>query len=200
MLVRHFDETDPEPSDGWLAEQAALGSTDALAVLYERYGRVVVSFATRMLGDRDSGEELLQEVFVRVWRQAGTYSADRGSFVTWILSITHNLAIDTIRKRQRRPQRADSADPFLMLANVADSGPPVERQVEMSQLGQVVRSAIATLPDTQRQAIEMAYFRGLTQREIAAELGDPLGTVKTRMRLGMQKLREYLEQHEVELP
>ncbi|HYI23812.1 MAG TPA: sigma-70 family RNA polymerase sigma factor [Thermomicrobiales bacterium] len=198
--MRHFDETDPEPSDGWLAEQAALGSTDALAVLYERYGRVVVSFATRMLGDRDSGEELLQEVFVRVWRQAGTYSADRGSFVTWILSITHNLAIDTIRKRQRRPQRADSADPFLMLANVADSGPPVERQVEMSQLGQVVRSAIATLPDTQRQAIEMAYFRGLTQREIAAELGDPLGTVKTRMRLGMQKLREYLEQHEVELP
>jgi RNA polymerase sigma-70 factor (ECF subfamily) len=188
-----------ELDDPHLAEQVALGSADALAVLYDRYARVVHTFATRMLNDRHAGEELLQEVFVRVWRQAGTYAPGRGSFVTWLLSITHNMAIDAIRKRQRRPQKAYAADPVLLLANVTDSGPPVEHHAELGMLRDVLREAIALLPEHQRVAIELAYFRGLTQREIAETLGEPLGTIKTRMRLGMRKLREYLEEHEVEL-
>jgi RNA polymerase sigma-70 factor (ECF subfamily) len=189
----------PELDDATLAAQVAGGSADALEVLYDRYSRVVLSFATRMLGDRQSGEELLQEVFLKAWQQAHNYSADRGSFVTWLLSITHNMSIDEIRKRRRRPQRADSADPVLMLTNVRDESPSVETFAELGALRETMTHAIATLPIAQRNAIELAYYRGLTQREIAEELGEPLGTIKTRMRLGMRKLREYLEDHEVEL-
>jgi RNA polymerase sigma-70 factor (ECF subfamily) len=188
-----------ELSDADLASNVAAGSTGALEVLYDRYSRVVLSFATRMLGDRQSGEELLQEVFLKAWKQAHNYTAERGSFVTWLLSITHNMAIDEIRKRRRRPQRADSADPVLMLTNVTDDSLSVEASAELSALRDVMQKAIATLPVAQRSAIELAYFRGLTQREIADELGEPLGTIKTRMRLGMRKLRDYLETNEVEL-
>lgn len=185
--------------DATLATQVAGGSAAALEVLYDRYSRIVLSFATRMLGDRQSGEELLQEVFFRAWQQAHNYSAGRGSFATWLLSITHNMSIDEIRKRRRRPQRAESADPVLMLTNVRDQSPSVEESAELGALRETMARAIRTLPDAQRRAIELAYFRGLTQREIAEELDEPLGTIKTRMRLGMRKLRDYLETYEVEL-
>ncbi len=185
--------------DATLATQVAGGSAAALEVLYDRYSRIVLSFATRMLGDRQSGEELLQEVFLRAWQQAHNYSAARGSFATWLLSITHNMSIDEIRKRRRRPQRAESADPVLMLTNVTDQSPSVEESAELGALRETMAKAIRTLPDAQRRAIELAYFRGLTQREIAEELDEPLGTIKTRMRLGMRKLRDYLETYEVEL-
>jgi RNA polymerase sigma-70 factor (ECF subfamily) len=188
-----------ELDDAALAGHVAEGSSIALEILYDRYSRVVLSFATRMLGDRQSGEELLQEVFLRAWQQARNYSAERGSFVTWLLSITHNMSIDEIRKRRRRPQRADSADPVLMLSNVTDDSLSVEQLAELGDLRQTMIRAIHILPVAQRSAIELAYYRGLTQREIAVELGQPLGTIKTRMRLGMRKLREHLETHEVEL-
>jgi RNA polymerase sigma-70 factor (ECF subfamily) len=198
-LELHPDSHGPA-TDSELAAQVAVGSAEALEVLYTRYGRLVLSFTTRMVGDRESGEELVQEVFVRVWRQAGAYSPERGTFVTWLLSIAHNLAIDMLRKRQRRPQRADAADPVLLLEQVADSSPSLEHYAELSHLRDRIGEALRILPDSQRRAIELAYVRGLTQREIAEETGDPLGTVKTRMRLGMQKLREHLEQQGVELP
>jgi RNA polymerase sigma-70 factor, ECF subfamily len=186
-------------ADAELAEAMAAGNSEALEVLYDRYSRVVLSFATRMLGDRQSGEELLQEVFLRAWQQAHNYSAARGTFVTWLLSITHNMSIDEIRKRKRRPQRADSADPVLLLTNVTDNAPSVEESVELGDLRETMVRAIGTLPEAQRRAIELAYFRGLTQREIAEELHEPLGTIKTRMRLGLRKLRENLETKEVGL-
>jgi len=188
-----------DQDDASLAHQVAAGSAAAFEVLYDRYSRAVLSFATRMLGDRQSGEELVQEVFVRAWKQAHTYSADRGSFVTWLLSITHNMAIAETRRRGRRPQRAESADPALVLANVTDNEPSVEAHLELGALRDVMSRAIATLPESQRIAIELAYFRGLTQREIADVLNQPLGTVKTRMRLGMRKLKEFLAENEVEL-
>lgn len=185
--------------DAALASHVADGSAAALEVLYDRYSRIVLSFATRMLGDRQSGEELLQEVFLRAWQQAHNYSAGRGSFATWLLSITHNMSIDEIRKRRRRPQRADSADPVLMLTNVTDQSPSVEESAEMGALRETMVKAIQSLPDAQRRTIELAYYGGLTQREIAEVLDEPLGTIKTRMRLGMRKLKTYLETHEVEL-
>lgn len=188
-----------ELDDAALARQVANGSAAALEVLYDRYARIVLSFATRMLGDRQSGEELLQEVFLRAWQQAHNYSAGRGSFATWLLSITHNMSIDEIRKRRRRPQRAESADPVLMLTNVTDQSPSVEESAELSALRDTMSMAIQMLPIAQRRAIELAYYQGLTQREIAEELDEPLGTIKTRMRLGMRKLREFLETDEVEL-
>jgi len=171
----------------------------ALETLYTRYSRIVFSFALRILGDPASAEEMLQEVFFRAWQQAANFSERKGSFVTWLLSITHNMSIDEIRKRQRRPQRADSADPVLMLTNVTDEGPSVEDAVVQGAWNEEIVRALDTLPAAQRTAIEMAYFRGLTQREIAEELGEPLGTIKTRMRLGMRKLREHLEAQELGL-
>lgn len=185
--------------DPALVTMVSGGSAAALEILYERYSRVVFSFALRILGDRAAAEELLQEVFFRTWKQARHFSEIRGSFVTWLLSITHNMAIDEIRKQNRRPRRADSADPVLMLTNVVDEQASVEEQASNSETREQIMSAIRTLPHAQQAVIELAYFRGLTQREIAVELGEPLGTIKTRMRLGVRKIREYLETHEVEL-
>lgn len=185
--------------DSALVAMVSSGNAAALEILYDRYSRVVFSFALRILGDRASAEELLQEVFFRTWKQAHLFSAARGTFVTWLLSITHNMAIDEIRRQKRRPQRADSADPVLLLTNVTDDQVSVEEHATNRETREQVVSAIRTLPHAQQAVIELAYFRGLTQREIAAELGEPLGTIKTRMRLGVRKLRDYLETHEVEL-
>lgn len=186
-----------EMADADLIGRAAGGDARALEVLYERYSRVVYSFALRIVADPQLAEELLQEVFFRAWQQGGAYSASRGSFVTWLLSITHNMAIDEVRKRRRRPQRADSEDPEAVLAAVPDLGLSVEDEVWLGALRDTIAGALDTLPPNQRVAIEMAYFKGLTQREIAEQLGEPLGTIKTRMRLGIQKLRDQLEGHEV---
>lgn len=184
--------------DADLMTLAASGDARAIEVLYERYNRIVFSFALRIVGNRQIAEELLQEVFLRAWRQANTYTDRRGSFVTWLLSITHNMAIDELRRRRRRPQRADQEDPIEVLANIPDRGNSVERDVWLNSLRDEVNQAMNSLPQAQRDALELAYFRGLTQREIADELGEPLGTIKTRMRLGLRKLRATLEQNEVE--
>ena len=186
-------------ADPELVDLVATGDGRALEVLYDRYSRAVFSFALRMLGERAAAEELVQEVFFRAWQQARRFSEGRGTFITWLLSITHNMAIDEIRRRNRRPQRADSADPVLMLTNVTDENPSVEEQVMIGAIGEHIRKAMATLPEAQRSAIELAYFHGLTQREIAERQGEPLGTIKTRMRLAVRKLREYLDDHEVGL-
>lgn len=201
--MTHENQTDTldvtELSDPELVDLVAAGDARALAVLYDRYSRAVFSFALRMLGDRATAEELVQEVYFRAWQQARKFSEGRGTFITWLLSITHNMAIDEIRRRNRRPQRADSADPVLLLTNVRDETPAVEDQAMMTAIREQVAVAMAALPEAQRSAIELAYFRGLTQREIADLQGEPLGTIKTRMRLAVRKLREHLDEHEVEL-
>jgi RNA polymerase sigma-70 factor (ECF subfamily) len=183
-----------EASDADLIGRAAQGDARALEVLYDRYSGVVFSFALRIVADRQLAEEILQEAFFRAWQQGGNFSAGRGSFITWLLSITHNLSIDEIRKRRRRPQKADSEEPEQVLASVPDtgSGADVEDEVWLGALRETIGEALATLPPAQRQAIEMAYFRGMTQREISEALNEPLGTIKTRMRLGLQKLKDAL--------
>ena len=190
-----------ELSDADLIGRAAEGDARALEVLYDRYSRVVFSFALRIVGDRQLAEELLQEVFFRAWQQGGAFNAGRGTFITWLLSITHNMAIDEVRKRQRRPQKADSEEPETILAAMADtsSGADVEDEVWLGALRETITGALDALPAPQREAIELAYYQGLTQREIAEQLGEPLGTIKTRMRLGIQKLRDALAGSEVEL-
>lgn len=196
---RAYDQELLDLSDADLVGMTADGNPDAIGVLYDRYSGAVFAFAVRILSDRAVAEELLQEVFFRCWKQARAYSPERGSFITWLLSITHNMAIDELRRRSRRPQRADAADPVLLLANVRDRDPSVEDLALMSALRDQIGEAMQSLPLAQRETITMAYFGGLTQREIADELQEPLGTVKTRMRLGIRKLRDYLEKHEVEL-
>jgi RNA polymerase sigma-70 factor, ECF subfamily len=188
-------------ADADLIGLAARGEARALEVLYDRYAGVVFSFALRIVSERQLAEEILQEAFFRAWQQGGSFSAGRGSFITWLLSITHNLAIDEIRRRRRRPQKADSEEPEQILDSVADTGAgaDVEGEVWLGALRDTIGQALSELPPAQREALEMAYFRGLTQREIAEALGEPLGTIKTRMRLGLQKLREALGSDGAEL-
>lgn len=183
-----------EASDAELIGRAAQGEARALEVLYDRYSGVVFSFALRIVSDRQLAEEILQEAFFRAWQQGSNFSAGRGTFITWLLSITHNLSIDEIRKRRRRPQKADSEEPEQVLASMPDtgSGADVEDEVWLGALRDTIGEALAGLPPAQREAIELAYFRGMTQREIAEALDEPLGTIKTRMRLGLQKLKDAL--------
>jgi len=179
-------------NDAELIGRVAEGEAEALEVLYDRYNRVVYSFALRIVSDPLIAEELLQEVFFRAWQQGKAFRESRGAFVTWLLSITHNMAIDEVRKRRRRPQKADSEEPELVLAGMPDASQDVEGEVWLTSLRATIESAMTQLPPAQREAIELAYFQGLTQREISERLGEPLGTIKTRMRLGVQKLREQL--------
>jgi RNA polymerase sigma-70 factor, ECF subfamily len=179
-------------SDAELVTLVTEKNPAALEVLYKRYSRIVYSFGLRIVGDPQIAEELLQEVFFRTWRQGALFRSSRGAFVTWLLSITHNMAIDELRKRNRRPQKADSEEPEALLAAMADTSQDVEQEVWLSSLRATISEAMQTLPPAQRVTIEMAYFQGLTQREIAERLSEPLGTIKTRMRLGIQKLREQL--------
>jgi len=179
-------------SDSDLITLVTQGDQEALAALYERYSRAVYSFSLRIVGDAQVAEEILQEVFVRVWQQGGSFQTAPGSLITWLLSITHNLSIDEVRRRKRRPQKSESEDPDLVLAMLPDESPGVEEEVWLSSLRTSIQNALQQLPAAQREAIELAYFHGLTQREIAETLGEPLGTIKTRMRLGMLKLREQL--------
>jgi RNA polymerase sigma-70 factor (ECF subfamily) len=179
-------------SDAELISLVTQGDQDALEALYERYSRAVYSFSLRIVGDAQVAEEILQEVFVRAWQQGGSFQSARGSLITWLLSITHNLSIDEVRRRKRRPQKAESEEPESILAGLPDEGPNVEEEVWLSSLRVSIQDALQQLPAAQREAIELAYFQGLTQREIAETLGEPLGTIKTRMRLGMLKLRETL--------
>jgi RNA polymerase sigma-70 factor, ECF subfamily len=185
-----------DPTDGELVRRMSDGDVSALEELYNRYARAVYSFAVRIVGDGLVAEEILQEAFTRAWQQAGRFELARGSFASWLLSITHNLAIDELRKRQRRPQRASSVDITDVLRGEVDTTADVEEAAEMSELRVRIRAAMDQLPKPQQRVIELAYFEGLTQREISAALNEPLGTVKTRMRLAMQKLKDYLATEE----
>jgi RNA polymerase sigma-70 factor (ECF subfamily) len=171
-----------------LIRQVANRDRDAFNQLYDRFSSLVFTLALRMLRVRSDAEDLLQEVFVQIWRQAESYSAERGSPEAWIINIARSRAIDKIRSIRRReksfvltddPARAESSD------NVESSAVESEARLTMN-------SALANLPEAQRKVLELAYFDGLTQTEIADRLAEPLGTVKTRMRSGIQRLRDIL--------
>jgi RNA polymerase sigma-70 factor (ECF subfamily) len=180
------------PLDEQLIEAVAAGDDAALGVLYDRYAKAVFSLAVRITQDQGLAEEITQEVFLRLWRNAGTFSAERGRFSSWLLSVTHHLAVDQLRRRRVRPQTVASTDD-AQVQGMPDTRADVEEEAWLSVQRSAVRTALDQLPPAQRRVIELAYFGGLTHVEIAATLGDPLGTVKTRLRLGLQKLRELLQ-------
>ena len=179
-------------SDEQLIEALAAGDESALGVLYDRYAKAVFSLAARITRDQSTAEEITQEVFLRLWRNAATYSASRGRFASWLLSVTHHLAVDQLRRRQARPQAVATIDD-LVVQGLPDTRTDIEEEALLRERRDIIITALGQLPPAQRQVIELAYFGGLTHVEIAARLGDPLGTVKTRMRLGVQKLRELLQ-------
>jgi RNA polymerase sigma-70 factor (ECF subfamily) len=173
-----------------LLEHISNQDRDALETLYERYGRRVFSLAVRILSDSVSAEEVTQDVFMSVWRRGATYVSKKGKFTTWLFSIAHNRTIDELRKRRRdRSRTNDDIDDHLNLESSDVS--PADATVAQSEYAKI-RAAMEKLPDEQKNVVELSYFKGLTQTEIADKTGQPLGTVKTRMRLALKKLRKAL--------
>ena len=176
-------------SDGFLARQIAKRDVSALEAVYNRYSRPVYSLARRLLRDDETTEEVVQEVFMRLWTRADEFDSARGRLLPWLLTITHHRAIDELRRRRARGQ-ANDIDIVLATAEAADGDPAHE--AALAETREAVRRALQHLPEAQRRPIELAYFGGLSQAEIATMLDEPLGTIKTRMRLALQKLREFL--------
>ena len=176
--------------DGQLVELVAQKDAGALEALYDRYGRAAYSLARRILTEETLAQDVVQEVFLSLWRDARRFDAGRGTVATYLLSMTHHRAVDVVR-REENLRRWRTSDEGLELA--PDPKARVEDEVEASERRSEVRAALAELPAAQREALLLAYFGGYTQREVAALVGVPLGTVKTRMAAGMRKMKEALQ-------
>ena len=160
------------------------GDQGAMAELYDRYSSVVYAVALRVLGDTGAAEDVLQEIFLQLWRNPGAFDAARGSLGSWLAVITRNRAIDSLRKR--RPE-TDIEDVVLSVA------PDLAGEAERARVAEKVRGVMGTMTPVQRSALEMAYWEGMSHSEIADKTGEPLGTVKTRIRAGLIVLRKAFQ-------
>lgn len=179
--------------DAALLRLIAKRKADALRTLYDRYGRLVYSIAFQATSHAELAEEVTQDTFLRVWQHAATFDPQQGQLLSWMTRITRNRVIDLYRRQQTRSEGHTTYFEEMVDFDLSDEGQDVEASVETTQRGQAVRNALRQLPEEQRRVLALAYFRGLTQEQISNQLGEPLGTVKTRMRLGMQKLRRFLQ-------
>jgi RNA polymerase sigma-70 factor, ECF subfamily len=172
-----------------LVERVATGDQSALAALYDATNRLIFSLVLRVLGDMSSAEEVLIDVYTQVWRQAASYDANRGAPLAWMATIARSRAIDRLRSGWQEQRRKEPLD---VLGDAPANAASPEESAAASELQKLVREALNVLTPEQRQVIELAYYSGLSHSEIAEKLNQPLGTVKTRTRLGMMKLREAL--------
>lgn len=186
--------TAPVP-DHHLVGRMSEGEDAALGELYDRYGKTLYALALAIVREPADAEEVVVDAFGQAWRQAGAFDPLRGSVGAWLATIARSRALDTVRARGRRArahERAAQLSDEGLATPVAALGPDPARGAERGEARRLVAEALAGLPEPQRVAIELAYFEGLSQSEIAARLAEPLGTVKTRMRAGMEKLRGLL--------
>ena len=172
-------------SDEALLALASRGDETALGELYDRYGRIAYGLALRILRDRALAEDAVQEAFLAVWRSSGSFRAEQGKPSTWILTLVHRRAVDIVRREERR--RSEPVDEMVQPA-----GEATDEEAWLRAQRQVVQEALRKLPPDQREAIELAYYGGFTQSELADRLGQPLGTIKSRMFTGLKRLRELL--------
>jgi RNA polymerase sigma-70 factor (ECF subfamily) len=178
---------EPTPTDADLLRAVARGDESALAAIYDRYSSILLGLLLRILHSRAEAEDVLQEVFVQVWRRADSFDESRGRGFTWLVTLARSRAIDRLRALDSRARAAT--------ASAAEASEPVSDaslDAFRSEQREIVRAALAELTEDQRRTLLLAYEEGLTQSEIAARLGQPLGTVKTRTRAGLLKLRELL--------
>lgn len=184
-MTRSFEQP-PAESDGTLFVRLASRDMDAAAELYDRHAPQVYALARRILRDDGDAEDIVQEVFSQAWRTASSYDHQRGSVIGWLLVITRTRAIDKLRARQSRPVTSAAVQPDTLPAAETPDG------VIAAEQASIVKAALLDLPAAQRTALELAYYEGLTQTEIAERLAEPLGTVKTRMRAALTTLRARL--------
>jgi len=181
-------------SEEALVALVARGDESALAELYDRVGRMAFGLAYRVLRDERLAEDAVQEAFLTVWRTAAAFSAERAKATTWILTLVHRRAVDLVRREERRRaeplEDADGGD--------GSATPSAEDAAWLHFERERVQAALRQLPDTQREAIELAYYGGFTQSELAERLGQPIGTIKSRMFAGLARLRELLDDKAVE--
>ena len=175
-------------ADAELLARVASGDRDAFAALYDRFSKPLFSFALRIVGNPADAEDVLQEVFVQLWEKAGQFDPSQGKPFTWSVTMTRNKAIDRLRSSQRRNRLVEEATLADPASDVVETGKAIGTD-EATR----IRTAVNTLPADQRQAIEMAFFGGLTHHQIAEKIREPLGTIKARIRRGMLKLRDTLE-------
>ena len=183
-------------ADEDLISLVASGNAEAFAVLYDRHGRAAYSLAYRMMGERQAAEDLAQDAFLKVWRSATSYRADRGSVRTWLLSIVHNRGIDQLRSLASRRRTQEKIEASAPKSQPSEAFAESWRNSQREQ----VREALSTLPQEQLKTLELAYFSGYTHVEIAELLDVPLGTVKGRMRLGLKKMRDYFGSQDMVMP
>ena len=186
-----------EPDDLQLLQRIAAKDKDALNTLYNRYMTPVYSLSLHMLKQPPLAEEVTQDVFLNIWLKADSFNASRGNPRSWIMSVTHHRVVDVIRARRRTYTMTDP-EGYETLERLPSSGPSVESQVTQSLDRERIMRALAMLPDNQREVIELAYFEGYSQSEMAEKLSQPLGTIKTRVRLAMQKLRMFMREDDYE--
>lgn len=176
-----------------LLPAVARGDLAAFEELYDRYSGTLYALLLRILGNADDAQEVLQESFVKAWTSANMFDAVRGSEVAWLISIARSKGIDRLRARRVRSDRENDAGREISIqSSFVEKSTGADHAI-LSQERTAVRNALAELPEAQRIALELAYFEGLSQSEIAERLNQPLGTIKTRMQLGMKKLREHLQ-------
>lgn len=181
--------------DSQLVSRMAAGEDGALGDLYDRYGKTLYALALAIVREPADAEEVVVDAFGQAWRQATAFDPRRGSVGAWLATIARSRALDMVRARGRRArahERAAHLSDDGIATPIAGLGPDPGRSAERSEARRLVAQALAALPEPQRVAIELAYFQGLSQSEIAERLAEPLGTIKTRMRTGMEKLRGLL--------
>jgi len=185
---------EPATVDRRLLERVARGDESALGELYDRYSAPLYAMAQRISGERADAEEIVVETFAQAWREASRFRSDRGSVIAWLMVICRSRALDLVRSRGRRARlsEAAAADDPAGAPGMGRPEPGADLKVASSERAARVAEALAALSPSQRQAIELAYYEGLSHSEIAERLNEPLGTVKTRVRLAMQKLRDTL--------
>ncbi|MFD2611803.1 RNA polymerase sigma factor [Paenibacillus gansuensis] len=177
-------------ADGDLLKRIAAKDAEALEQLYDRYEKPMYSFAYRIVKDAMQAEEIVQELFFRIWNAAVNYDPSQGKVTTWMFTLTRNIAIDLLRKKENRTVK-EMTEPEKM-QRYADQMTDTEKQAETKWVGEEIRTALTTLNQDQQQVIEMIYFGGLTQQEVSTRHNIPLGTVKSRVRLAMKQLKSAL--------
>jgi RNA polymerase sigma-70 factor (ECF subfamily) len=188
-----------EPTDLDLMHAIQTGDADALSILYDRYNGILKALILRVIHNEAEADDLLQEIFMEIWNQAKNFSAQKGKPLGWMVTLARRRAIDGLRKKQAYARAEERLQAEVEQQPEAWVNNATEEEIDFADTRVLVRQVISSLPPAQQQAIELAFFRGMSQREIAADTNTPLGTVKTRLELGLKKIYDGLKELKHEL-